>query len=266
MALDVLAGFTAEDPKTVAGIGQRPLGGYAAAIRPGALAGQAARPLWAWLAPCPALAGDARRCSAPACEGLQALGAELVEDPFAGSGFADLAHFITALPYDARGEESVAYDLDRYLSAFGPESPIHSLESLKRVTGVDPFDPAGSLGYLWELEDFPQLLANYRDPPASGPLPRHPGAVSADLRASDGGAPARCDCHAADTGRAAAAPCAGSDPRNRGVGDQHRRPAGHHCPGRALSLRRRLWSPLRRAALEAKARLISFAAEYEAIT
>jgi Asp-tRNA(Asn)/Glu-tRNA(Gln) amidotransferase A subunit family amidase len=167
IALDVLAGFTAEDPKTVAGIGRRPLGGYAAAIRPGALQGKRLGlygPGWRHAALSPVTEGLFRT----ACEGLKALGAELIEDPFAGSGFADLARFVTALPYDPRGEEAVAYDLDRYLSAFGPESPIHSLESLKRVTGIDPFDPAGPLGYLWELEDFPQMVTHYRDPPALG--------------------------------------------------------------------------------------------------
>ena len=35
LTLDVLAGYTAEDPKTVAGIGQRPKGGYAAGLKAG---------------------------------------------------------------------------------------------------------------------------------------------------------------------------------------------------------------------------------------
>ncbi|MCB8873980.1 amidase [Acidisoma silvae] len=171
IALDVLAGYTPEDPKTVAGIGRRPLGGYAAAIRPGALQGKRLGlygPGWRHANLSPASEALFRT----ACEGLRALGAELIEDPFAGSGFADLAHFVSALPYDPRGEESVVYDLDRYLATFGPDSPINSLDSLRRVTGADPFDPAGPLGYLWELEDFRHLVANYRDPP---PLTRFLG-------------------------------------------------------------------------------------------
>jgi aspartyl-tRNA(Asn)/glutamyl-tRNA(Gln) amidotransferase subunit A len=165
IALDVLAGYTAEDPKTVAGIGRRPSDGYAAAIRPGALRGKRLGvygPGWRHAA----LSSASEGLFLTACEGLKALGAELIEDPFAGSGFADLARFVSALPYDPRGEESVVYDLDRYLSAFGPDSSIHSLEGLKRITGIDPFDPAGSLGYLWELEDFPQMVADYRTPPS----------------------------------------------------------------------------------------------------
>lgn len=167
IALDVLAGFTAEDPKTVAGIGRRPVGGYASAIRPGALAGKRLGlygPGWRH-AP---LSTASEALFLKACEGLQALGAELIEDPFAGSGFADLARFISVMPYDPRGEESVVYDLERYLSGFGPDSPIHSLDSLRRVTGVDPFDRAGPLGYLWEMPEFPGLYADYRTPPDLG--------------------------------------------------------------------------------------------------
>jgi Asp-tRNA(Asn)/Glu-tRNA(Gln) amidotransferase A subunit family amidase len=164
IALDVLAGYTAEDSKTVAGIGQRPQGGYAGSLVPGALRGKRLGlygPGWR-NAP---LSLVTAALFAQACNGLQAVGAELVADPFAGSGFAQLARFVSSLPYDPRGEESVVYDLDRYLAGFGPDSVINSVESLKRVTGADPFDRSGSLGYLWELEDFTTLAADYANPP-----------------------------------------------------------------------------------------------------
>lgn len=163
-ALDVLAGYTAEDPKTVAGIGRRPVGGYAAALRPGALKGRRLGlygPGWRH----GTLGPDTAALYAQACAGLTALGAELVEDPFAGTGFADLARFVTALPYDPRGEEAVVHDLDRYLAGFGPQSPIHSLETLRAVTGADPFDPGGPLGYLWEMPRFRHLVETYRAVP-----------------------------------------------------------------------------------------------------
>lgn len=164
IALDVLAGYTAEDPKTVAGIGRRPAGGYAAALQPGTLKGKRLGlygPGWRH----GALGPETAALFAQACAGLTALGVELVEDPFAGTGFADLARFVTALPYDPRGEDAVAYDLDRYLAGFGPAAPIHSLETLRAVTGADPFDPAGPLGYLWEMPAFPHLVETYREVP-----------------------------------------------------------------------------------------------------
>jgi Asp-tRNA(Asn)/Glu-tRNA(Gln) amidotransferase A subunit family amidase len=164
IALDVLAGYAAEDPKTVAGIGRRPSGGYAACLTPGALRGKRLGlygPGWRG-AP---LSGAAEALYAQACEGLRELGAELVPDPFAGSGFAGIARLLRCMPYDARGEESVVYDFERYLAGFGPASPIHSLESLRRVTGADPFDRSGPLGYLWEIAEFPALLAGYAQPP-----------------------------------------------------------------------------------------------------
>ena len=169
LTLDVLAGYTVEDPKTVAGIGQRPTGGYAAAIRPGALAGRRLGlygPGWRH----GPLTPESAALFAQACEGLRELGAELVEDPFAGSGFADLAQPLPSMPYDARGEDSVVFDMNRYLSAFGPEQPIHSLASLRAVTGVDPFHRAGPLGYLWEIEGFAALAEHYEVPPDFSPF------------------------------------------------------------------------------------------------
>lgn len=71
---------------------------------------------------------------------LAGLGAILVNDPFAGTSFADLAH---PGPYDARGTESVAYDLEEYFSSrvglslaefpakFGGASPFAKGETLR---------------------------------------------------------------------------------------------------------------------------------------
>jgi aspartyl-tRNA(Asn)/glutamyl-tRNA(Gln) amidotransferase subunit A len=163
-ALDVLAGYSADDPKTVASIGHRPHGGYAAALVPGALQGKRLG-LYGLGWRTAGLAPATEALFAQACEGLRELGAELVPDPFAGSGFAEIAKFLQAMPYDARGEESVVFDFERYLAALGADSPINSIESLKRMTGADPFDRAGPLRYLWEMEDFPALLADCRHPP-----------------------------------------------------------------------------------------------------
>lgn len=164
IALDVLAGYSADDPKTVAGIGHRPPGGYLAALKPGALLGKRLGLYGPGWRDAP-LASATHALFAQACAGLRELGATLVADPFAGSGFAAVARFVRAIPYDARGEESVVHDFERYLAGFGRQSAIHSIETLRRVAGADPFDPAGPLPYLWEMEDFPALLADYAQPP-----------------------------------------------------------------------------------------------------
>jgi amidase len=164
IALDVLAGYTPADPKTVAGIGRRPKGGYAASLRPGALKGRKLGlygPGWRG-AP---LSAETATLYAAAQERLRRQGAVLVPDPFAGSGFAELARLLSGMPYDPRGEEYVAYDLERYLAGFGPGAPIHSIETLRRVTGADPLGPSGSLGYLYELENFAALVESCGEAP-----------------------------------------------------------------------------------------------------
>jgi Asp-tRNA(Asn)/Glu-tRNA(Gln) amidotransferase A subunit family amidase len=164
IALDLLAGYSAEDPKTVAGIGARPAGGYLGALVPGALQGKRIGlygPGWRDAPLCPAT----EALFAQACAGLRELGATLVPDPFAGSGFARIARFTGVNPYDTRGEESVVYDFERYLAAFGPANAIHSVETLRRVTGADPFGPSGPIAYMWETEGFAALAADYRQPP-----------------------------------------------------------------------------------------------------
>jgi amidase len=164
VALDVLAGYTPTDPKTVAGIGRRPKGGYAASLRPGALKGCKLGlygPGWR-AAP---LSAETETLYAAAQERLRRQGAVLAPDPFAGSGFAELARFLRGMPYDPRGEEYVAYDMERYLAGFGSGAPIHSIETLRRVTGADPFGPSGPIGYLYELENFAALVENYGEAP-----------------------------------------------------------------------------------------------------
>jgi aspartyl-tRNA(Asn)/glutamyl-tRNA(Gln) amidotransferase subunit A len=264
IALDVLAGYASDDPKTVAGIGHRPPGGYAASLVAGALQGKRLGlygPGWRHAPLSPA----AEALFAQACEGLRELGAELVADPFAGSGFADIAQFLRVMPYDARGEESVVYDFERYLAALGPESPIHSIESLKRLTGADPFDPSGPLRYLWELEDFPALLADYRHPPD---LSAFLAAREHYLRVFDAVMAAhRLDAMVMPQTRAEPPPLASSDPiLETAVSEINIAglpgvtvPAGLYPSGVGFGLLfvGRLWS---------EGTLLSFAAEYEAIT
>jgi amidase len=75
-------------------------------------------------------------------EELKGLGATVIDDPFAGTGFADLKYPI--IGYDKRGSESVAYDFYVYLQGLG----IDGLDELKDIVGVSPFDPDQPLGTL----------------------------------------------------------------------------------------------------------------------
>ena len=89
LCLDVLAGYSGEDPKTIAGVGQRPKGGYAARLRPDALAGKRLGlygPGWRD----EPLSEETSRLYRRVQSELEAQKAILIADPFAGSGFAKL--------------------------------------------------------------------------------------------------------------------------------------------------------------------------------
>ena len=166
LALDVLAGFTMADPKTAAGVGRRPKGGYAAGLRRGALRGKRLGlygPGWRDL-PLSTGTEDLYRSSHGE---LEALGATLVADPFAGSGFADIGQPIPGPGYyDARGIESVPYDIQKYLERMGPGAALRSFAEFARATAAqDPFGPGGVLAYTHGLRQFAPCLADPATPP-----------------------------------------------------------------------------------------------------
>ena len=166
LTLDVLAGFTMADPKTVAGVGKRPAGGYAADLRPDALRGKrigAYGPGWRNLP----LSEEATALYRRALGEIEAQGAILVEDPFAGSGFADLrTPTVPGEEYDARGLESLPYDLGRYLERLGPSAAIRTFADFAAATKAeDPFAPGGVLSYMPRLPGFQACLADPTRPP-----------------------------------------------------------------------------------------------------
>ncbi len=166
LCLDVLAGYTAEDPKTIAGVGHRPKGGYTAKLSADALRGKRIGlygPGWRDLP----LSDDTERLYARAEDELRQQGAVLVEDPFRGSGFAALRK-PTAPPaaFDARGMESVPYDLQLYLQRLGPDAALKSFADFATATAAeDPFRPGGVLDYLPNLPQFLPCLADPTRPP-----------------------------------------------------------------------------------------------------
>ena len=166
LTLDVLAGYTMEDPKTVAGIGRIPRGGYTSMLGADALRGKRIGlygPGWRDLP----LSAEASSLYAGARNELTARGAVLIEDPFAGSGFAALRQPTPPLEeFDARGMESVPYDLEQYLRRLGPDAAVRSFAEFARVTAAeDAFGPAGVLGFMHHLPQFAASLADPTAPP-----------------------------------------------------------------------------------------------------
>jgi aspartyl-tRNA(Asn)/glutamyl-tRNA(Gln) amidotransferase subunit A len=166
LTLDVLAGYTAEDPKTIAGVGHRPAGGYTSKLDPAALQGKRIGlfgPGWRNQP----LSAETAALYERAKGELLALGAVLVEDPFAGSGFAALRQStVPGGEFDARGLESVPYDLQKYLERLGPDAALKTFAEFAAATAQeDAFGPKGVLGFMPNLPQFAPCLADPSRPP-----------------------------------------------------------------------------------------------------
>ncbi len=166
LCLDVLAGYSSEDPKTLAGVGHEPAGGYTAGLSRDALQGRRIGlygPGWR----AQPLSEEAAALYARAQRELEAAGATLVADPFAGTGFAALREPTPPLAnFDARGMESIAYDLEQYLKRLGPDAALKSFAEFARATAAqDPFADGGVLAYLRNLPAFRAAMADPSSPP-----------------------------------------------------------------------------------------------------
>ena len=167
LCLDVLAGYSAEDPKTLASVGQIPADGYAAGLTKDGLAGKRI-----------GLYGQGWR-NQPLCEETSALyerakseladaGAVLVKDPFENTEFASLREPTAPTPnFDARGLESVAYDLGQYLRRLGPDAALKTFAEFAAATRAEnAFAPGGVLEFLDSLPDFRAAREDPTRPPA----------------------------------------------------------------------------------------------------
>jgi amidase/aspartyl-tRNA(Asn)/glutamyl-tRNA(Gln) amidotransferase subunit A len=131
--LDVVAGYSHEDPKTVASIGNMPAGGYTSQLSTQALKGKRIGlfgPGWRNVE----LTPETKELYDKAIKDLEAQGAIVVQDPFAGSGFAEYVAGISS----RIGIESFIYDLESYLNRLGPSAAIKSVEELLEKTGQKP--------------------------------------------------------------------------------------------------------------------------------
>lgn len=129
IALDVIAGPTPEDLATYAAWDHIPEGGYAAGLDANALEGKRFGLVgtgWrdSFLPLDPKTEEHYRR----AIEVLVARGAEVVEDPFEGSGFKELYG-------ERRGGGSGAHDVFVYMQGLGPGAAFHSREEWEELTG-----------------------------------------------------------------------------------------------------------------------------------
>lgn len=180
LCLEVLAGYSPEDPKTLAGVGRQPERGYAAALSADAL--QGARfglygPGWREQA----LSAETMDLYEQACAELRGRGAELVNDPFAGTAFSSLrAPTPPSTSFDARGLESLPNDLHKYFERLGPGAPIAGFADFARLAEKERlFEPAGMFGSLFNL---PQFRAVFEDPATPPDLSAFMAAKAAYLR------------------------------------------------------------------------------------
>ena len=134
IAYDVMTAYG-----TPAFVGKAPAGGYTALLGEKTLEGSIIGlygPSWG-----PEdLSPEVAALYAVAVAELKALGATVVEDPFAGTGFAKLK--FPQDGYDKRGSESVAYDFYYYLKGLG----IDGFDEFRDIVGVSPFDKGQPLG------------------------------------------------------------------------------------------------------------------------
>ncbi len=155
LTLDVLAGFSMEDPKTAASVGKRPKGGYTSKLDKDALKGKRIGlygPGWR----ASTFGEETKGLYARAQGELKKLGADLVEDPFAGSGFMELRKAVLpGAEFDARGMESIAYDIQKYLQRMGSKVALKTFAEFAKATQKeDAFGPEGVLSYMSHVPDF----------------------------------------------------------------------------------------------------------------
>jgi len=161
LVLDVLAGFTMEDPKTVAGLGRIPERGYTSLLSDTALQGRRLGLYGLGWRNQP-LTPETGALYTLAQQQIAARGAALIADPFARTGFADLRQPTSETnEFDTRGMESVAHDLQNYLRRMGPQAALQSFAEFAEATKAqDAFGRGGLLHDLHRLPGFAEALAH----------------------------------------------------------------------------------------------------------
>ena len=130
IALDVIAGPTDEDLATWSAFGHVPEDGYAAALDSTALRGKRFGLVGSgWRSSFLPLDPKTEERYRQAIRVLEAQGAEVVEDPFEGSGFRELYGDRPGVPSQG------PHDVHVYFQGLGPDAAFHSREEWEALTG-----------------------------------------------------------------------------------------------------------------------------------
>lgn len=130
LILDVIAGPTTDDLATFAAVGKIPEGGYAQALGKDPLAGKRFGLVGeGWRDSFLPLAPETDSLYREAIRVLVGRGAQVVADPFAGSGFKEVYRRMPRVPTQS------AHDRLVYFQGLGPSAAFHSLEEWEALTG-----------------------------------------------------------------------------------------------------------------------------------
>jgi Asp-tRNA(Asn)/Glu-tRNA(Gln) amidotransferase A subunit family amidase len=131
ITLDVIAGPSNKDLSSYAGVDHVPEGGFVSALNPTSLVGKRFGLVGAgWRRGNLPLAPETEAEYRKAIEALKARGAEVVEDPFAGTGWVEA--------YQSNrggGGTAGAHDMLVYLQNLGPSAAFHSIQEWEALTG-----------------------------------------------------------------------------------------------------------------------------------
>jgi len=148
LLLNVMVGYSARDPKTLASVGNIPVTGYAADLNETALQGKRIG-LFSKSWKNVTLTQEVQDLYDRVVHDLKSRGAIIIEDPFAGSGFTDIKrHRVSPDPK----RFPLVYELNKYFRDLGPQSAVQSLSHLKEMTGRSPFDEGEAASWYWKIK------------------------------------------------------------------------------------------------------------------
>ncbi|MBU8906504.1 amidase family protein [Desertibacillus haloalkaliphilus] len=154
LMLDVMAGYTEVDPLTEAAIGNVPSNGYLSALDDSALDGKRIGLFGAGWRDVE-LTEETAELYNLAIQQLESQGAEVVDDPFAGSEFANYVEEAGNVGY-----ESFFYDLANYLKNLDPDNDALTIDDVFAEAGEIPWTEDGPLSWLVGRVDIDEALSN----------------------------------------------------------------------------------------------------------